>query len=56
MSLINAAEGKNGHDSKRDGDKPAEEASDVEPAKNKTGEKMLGAEPVKTKTEEVKVC
>jgi putative FmdB family regulatory protein len=52
----NAAEGKNGHQGKRNGDKPAEEASDVKPAKNKTGEKTLGAEPVKTKTDEVKVC
>jgi putative FmdB family regulatory protein len=52
----NAAEGKNGHDSKRDGDKPAEKASEVKPAKNKTGEKTLEAEPAKTKPDEVKVC
>ena len=53
----NAAEGKNGHDStKTDGDKPAEEASEVKPAKNKTGEKTSEAEPVKTNTDKVKVC
>jgi putative FmdB family regulatory protein len=52
----NAAEGKNGHDSKRDGDKPAEEASEVKTANNKTGEKTLQAEPAKAKPDEVKVC
>ena len=51
-----AAEGKNGHVSKRDGDKPAEEASEVKPAKNKTSEKTSEAEPVKTSTDKVKVC
>lgn len=38
----NAVEGKNGHDSKSDGDKPTRKKSDVE--------------PVKTKSDEVKVC
>jgi putative FmdB family regulatory protein len=53
----NAAEGKNGHDSsERDGDKPAEKASEAKPAKNETGEKTLRAEPAKTNPDEVKVC
>ena len=51
-----AAEAKNGHDSKRDGDKPPEEASEVKPAKNRTGEKTLEAESAKTERDEVKVC
>ncbi len=53
----NAAEGKNGYDSsKRNGDRPSGEASEVEAAKNKTGEKTLEAQPAKTKPDEVKVC
>jgi len=53
----NAAEGQNGHDSsKRDGDKSAEKASEVRPAKNKTGEKTSEAESVKTNTDKLKVC
>jgi len=52
----NAAEGRNGYNSsKGDGDKPAEKASEAEPAKNKTVEKTSKAEPAKTKTDEVKV-
>jgi putative FmdB family regulatory protein len=52
----NADDGKNGHESKRDGDKPPERASQVKPAKNNTGEKTSEAEPPKTKPDEVKVC
>jgi len=52
----NAAEGRNGYNgSKGDGDKPAEKATEAEPAKKKTGEKTSEAEPAKTKTDEVKV-
>jgi putative FmdB family regulatory protein len=52
----NAAEGKNGHDNKRDEDKPAEKASEAKPAKNEIGEETLKTEPAKTKPDEVKVC
>jgi len=53
----NAAEGRNGYNSsKGDGDKLAEKASEVEPAKKQTGEKTSEAKPVKTKPDEVKVC
>jgi putative FmdB family regulatory protein len=52
----NAAEGRNGYNSsKEDADKPAEKATEAEPAKKKTGEKTSEAEPAKTKTDEVKV-
>jgi putative FmdB family regulatory protein len=51
-----AAEEKNRHDGKKDGDKPAEEVSEAKPAENKTGEETLKAEPGKTKPDEVKVC
>jgi hypothetical protein len=51
-----AAERNNGHDSKRDGDKPVEKAPEVKPVKNKTGDMTLEAEPAKTKPDEVKVC
>ncbi len=52
----NAAEGRNGYNSsKADGDKPAERASEAEPAKKTASEKTSEAEPTKTKTDEVKV-
>ncbi len=52
----NAAEGRNGYNSsKEDADKPAEKATEAEPAKKKTSEKTSEAEPAKTKTDEVKV-
>jgi len=51
----NAAEGRNGYNSSKvDGDKPAEKASEAEPAKKKTGEKTPEAEPAKPKPAEVK--